>query len=130
MFSRLDRDAERFWFLGRLHSCLNHACPAPPGTTARVGPNVTLRFESRPGRVAVVAVATRAIAAGDEVTTCYATEALARAEGFPSLRAFLRARRLFDCACASCAASGAEKQSARNTSREPRTKPLKPAAMM
>ena len=108
MHSRLNADGDRFWFLGRLHACLNHACPSPGNN--RAGPNAAVRFEARPGRVAVVVVATREVRKGDEVTCCYATDECAAGEGFASLRAFLRARRLFDCACATCAARGPEKK--------------------
>jgi len=75
---------------------MNHACGGAQ--------TAALRFAARPGRVAVAVVAARDVRRGDEVTVAYATEAGAASEGFASLRAFLRARRLFDCCCATCEA--------------------------
>ena len=50
--------APRFWFLGKVHSCMNHACGGAQ--------NAALRFEARPGRVAVAVVAARDVRRGLE----------------------------------------------------------------
>ena len=47
-------------------------------------------------------VALRPIAAGDELTISYATQATATAAGYATVRAFLKGRRFFDCQCAAC----------------------------
>ena len=102
--------AIKLWYLGAVHSTLNHTCLRTPEQIGRDrhGPNAhcTLVPATSPTGDEVLAIqcfAVRDIAEGEEISIPYATEAMAQDLHGCSLRQYLRDRRDFDCHCGRCA---------------------------